>query len=223
MQVKSRQRVADHGEVFTNKREVNAMLDLVKPETERIDSRFLEPACGTGNFLSEILRRKLNIVEGRYKKSQIEFEFNAIIAVSSIYGIEILEDNVIECRKRLLNIFLEEYYKKLFSNSLKQDCIDSARFILNKNIVWGDALTLKTLGDNLGNIIFCEWSPFNSTEIIRRDFSYETLVPNHGSNSNKDEDDVFDLISDMGEDVYIPKPIRAFKSIHFLELQYVRD
>ena len=92
-QVRSKKRVTDHGEVFTNDREVNAMLDLVKHETERIDARFLEPACGNGNFLAEVLRRKLNVVEQRYSKSQIEWERYAVIAVSSIYGVDILEDN----------------------------------------------------------------------------------------------------------------------------------
>jgi len=108
-QVKSKKRVTDHGEVFTSEREVNAMLDLVKQETERIDSRFLEPACGTGNFLVEILRRKLKIVENRYKKSQLEFESYTVIAISSIYGVDILEDNVVECRNRLFEIFDEKY------------------------------------------------------------------------------------------------------------------
>ena len=92
-QVKSKKRVADHGEVFTNEREVNAMLDLVKQETERIDSRFLEPACRYGNFLAEILKRKLNVVITRYKKSQLEFERNSITALTSIYGVDLLEDN----------------------------------------------------------------------------------------------------------------------------------
>ena len=73
-QVKSKQRVADHGEVFTAEREVNAMLDLVKQETERIDSRFLEPACGDGNFLAEILRRKLAVVKARYKNNIADYE-----------------------------------------------------------------------------------------------------------------------------------------------------
>src|SRR5574344_1509672 len=94
-QIKSKQRVADHGEVFTNPREVNAMLDLVKQETERIDSRFLEPACGNGNFLAEILNRKLAVIADYYRKSkytQLEYERNAVMAVSSIYGIEILPD-----------------------------------------------------------------------------------------------------------------------------------
>ena len=102
IQVKSKKRVADYGEVFTNPREVNAMLDLVKQETERIESRFLEPACGTGNFLAEILRRKLAVAKRRYKRSPSDYERMSFIAVTSIYGIELLRDNVDECRERLL-------------------------------------------------------------------------------------------------------------------------
>jgi hypothetical protein len=108
-QVKSKQRVTDHGEVFTSSEIVNAMLDLVKQETERIDARYLEPACGTGNFLVEILRRKLSVVEKNYQRSQLEFERNLVLAVSSIYGIDILEDNVIACRQRLFEMANERY------------------------------------------------------------------------------------------------------------------
>ena len=108
-QVISKKRVADHGEVLTSQREVNAMLDLVKQETERIDARFLEPACGIGNFLTEILNRKLNVVEAKYRRSQLEFERNIVSAISSIYGIDILEDNVIECRKRLFDMANKKY------------------------------------------------------------------------------------------------------------------
>lgn len=120
-QVKSKKRVADHGEVFTAEREVNAMLDLVKQETERIDSRFLEPACGDGNFLAEVLRRKLAVVDSRYGKSQLEWERYAIISISSIYGVDILEDNANECRKRLFNIFNEKY-TSLFKEKCKKEC-----------------------------------------------------------------------------------------------------
>ena len=117
-QVISKERVADHGEVYTAPREVNAMLDLVKSETERIDSRFLEPACGDGNFLAEILRRKLGIVEKRYAKSQLEYERYAVLAVTSSYGIDILPDNVQACRKRLFGIF-DENYRRLFKDKTK--------------------------------------------------------------------------------------------------------
>jgi hypothetical protein len=130
-QVKTKQRVSDHGEVFTSEREVNAMLNLVKQETERIDSRFLEPACGTGNFLVEVLRRKLHVVKSRYKKNQLDFERYAVIAVSSIYGIDLLLDNVEECRQRLFTIF-EGQYQSLFKAMVKKECLDSVRFILER-------------------------------------------------------------------------------------------
>ncbi len=165
MQVKSKKRVADHGEVFTSKREVNAMLDLVKQETERIESRFLEPACGDGNFLSEILERKLTVVESRYKESQLEFERNAITAISSVYGIDILEDNVFACRERLLGIFTD-FYSRNYKEKVNPKVIDSARFVLDKNIIWGDALDLRTVGDKPQPLIFSELTRFiNSNDM----------------------------------------------------------
>ena len=118
-QVRTKQRVSDHGEVLTGQREVNAMLDLVKQETERIDSRFLEPACGDGNFLTAILERKLAVVEKRYGKSQLDFERYAVLAVSSIYGIDILPDNVRDCRRRLFEMF-DANYTRLFKRLAKK-------------------------------------------------------------------------------------------------------
>ena len=120
--VKSRQRVADHGEVFTAEREVNAMLDLVKNETERIDSRFLEPACGNGNFLAEILRRKLAVVKRMYGRNVADYEKWSIIALMNIYGVELLDDNAIECRNRLYDIWDEAY-----SNACKNEANDECR------------------------------------------------------------------------------------------------
>ena len=143
-QVVSRQRVIDHAEVYTSAVVVNAMLDLVKQETERIDSRFLEPACGSGNFLTEILTRKLAVVEKVYRKSQLEYERNAVLAVSSIYGVDILEDNVRDCRERLFGLF-DADYTRLYKGRAKDDCRDSVRHILGRNIIWGDALTLRTV------------------------------------------------------------------------------
>src|SRR5579872_2701782 len=128
LQIRTKKRVADHGEVLTARREVNAVLDLVKQETERIESRFLEPACGDGNFLTAILERKLAIVEKRYRKSQLDFERYAVLAVSSIYGIDILPDNVRDCRRRLFERF-EAQYARLFSTS-KGECREAIRYIL---------------------------------------------------------------------------------------------
>src|SRR5689334_6434258 len=144
VQVRSRERVMDHGEVYTSPREVNAMLDLVKNETERIDSRFLEPACGHGNFLEAILDRKLNVVERRYQKSQKEFEAQGFVALACIYGIDKLDDNVSEARRRLFQLFLDRYSRQ-FRNSIDGRYLNSLCYVLARNIIHGDALTLRTI------------------------------------------------------------------------------
>ena len=156
-QIKTKQRVSDHGEVFTSDREVNAMLDLVKQETERIDSRFLEPACGDGNFLSSVLERKLDIVEKNYKNSQKEFVKYSLVAISSIYGIEILEDNTKKCRERLFSIY-KDRYKLSFNDKQSVELDEVIRYLLEKNIIHGDALTLKTVDGTNKPITFSEWS-----------------------------------------------------------------
>ncbi len=211
-QVKSKKRVSDHGEVFTSVREVNAMLDLVKQETERIDSRFLEPACGSGNFLVEVLKRKLVVVESIYKKSQLEFERYAVIAVSSIYGVDILQDNVQECRDRLFTIF-DDLYTKLYKKECKPECRMAIQFILNRNILWGDALSLRTPDELANPIVFSEWSPVNGSMIKRRDFQYDKLLENVEYNNGE-----INLFSDNNEPVFIPTPIKDFPLIHFLKL-----
>jgi hypothetical protein len=209
MQVKSKQRVTDHGEVFTNEREVKAMLDLVKHETERIDSRFLEPACGNGNFLAEVLHRKLNVVDQRYSKSQIEWERYAVIAVSSIYGVDILEDNAQECRERLYNLF-NERYSELFKQNCKDECRRSIRYILSRNILWGDALNLMhPLTQE--PIVFSEWSAVNGSMIQRRDFKLDMLMRATAAVPNS-------LFSDLGDEAFIPDPIEVFPLIHFLKI-----
>ncbi|MCL1493573.1 MAG: hypothetical protein M1G31_22885 [Pseudanabaena sp. Salubria-1] len=209
-QVISKQRVTDHGEVFTNQREVKVMLDLVKQETERIESRFLEPACGTGNFLAEVLERKLEVVKSRYGKVKLEYERNGVLAVSSIYGIDILEDNVQECRDRLFNIFNQKY-TVLFADLANDKCREAVRYILSRNIIHGDALTLKTVGDRPEPIIFSEWSPVNGSMIKRRDFSFKELL-HHESMME------LPLFADTGEDVFIPTPIQDFPVVHFLRV-----
>ena len=207
-QVKSKQRVADHGEVLTGKREVNAILDLVKQETERIDSRFLEPACGTGNFLAEILERKLRVVETRYGKSQLEFERYAIQAVSSIYGIDILEDNIQQCRQRLFGIF-DLAYLQLFKNKSNDDCRESVRYILERNIIHGDALSLKTVGAIVKPIVFSEWSILNGSMLKRRDYFLSFLL---------DKQHQLSLFNDEDQEVNLNEPVREYPPVHFLKV-----
>lgn len=214
-QVVSKKRVADHGEVYTGKREVNAMLDLVKQETERIESRFLEPACGTGNFLTEILQRKLCVVESRYRKSQLEYERNTVLAVSTIYGIDILEDNVLECRKRLFDIF-DHKYTSLFKEAAKDECRNAVKYILERNIIWGNALDLKTVGENPQPIVFSEWSIVNGSMIKRRDFTFHGLL-DHAAMKE------LPLFSDLGDDVFIPSPQKEYPLIHFLRVADVKQ
>lgn len=205
-QVKSKERVAEHGEVFTNEREVNAMLDLVKQETERIDSRFLEPACGNGNFLIEILRRKLEVVKSRYKKSQWEYEKNGLIAIMSVYGVDIMQDNVAECKTRLYDLFMD-YYKSLFKKNIKQEYLEIIKFVLDKNILCGDALSMKTTDGN--PIVFAEWSFVKGSMVQRRDFMYEQLISTE-EKKNKQQ-------TIFGD--FIEKPIQTFPLTHYLRLK----
>ncbi|MFN9688491.1 MAG: SAM-dependent DNA methyltransferase [Bacteroidota bacterium] len=206
-QVKSKKRVADHGEVFTNEREVNAMLDLVKHETERIDSRFLEPACGNGNFLAEVLRRKLKVVDQRYGNNQMDWERYAVIAISSIYGVDILEDNAKECRERLYTIF-DDFYTALFMDKCKEECRRSIRFLFDRNILWGDALDF-TNPSTKQPIVFSEWSAVNGSMLKRRDYMFKFLV---------EKSHQFSLFNDEGNTAAIDEPVKDFPIIHFLKL-----
>ncbi len=172
-QVKSRQRVADHGEVFTAEREVKAMCDLVKPETERIESRFLEPACGEGAFLTEILRRKLAVVKRQYGKSPADYEKYSVIAVTSLYGVDILEDNAEICRQKLFEIW-DAAYTANTKPQANDQCRQTVRFILQKNILCGDALTLRQTDGS--PIVFAEWNLVTGDLIKRRDFRLDVLL-----------------------------------------------
>jgi len=167
--IKSKQRVADHGEVFTPSWMVEAMLDLVKDETERIDSLFLEPACGSGNFIVQILRRKLTVVEFKYGRSEFERRQYALLALMCIYGIELLADNIAECRENVLEI-LVEYLNLNDSDELYQ----AASYVLSQNIVHGDALRMRTHDDH--PITFAEWGYLGKGKFQRRDFRFDNLA-----------------------------------------------
>ena len=206
-QIKSKARVANFGEVNTSEREVNAMLDLVKQETERLDSRFLEPACGDGNFLIEVLNRKLEVLK-KYKKNQYLFEKNAIVVVGSIYGIDILEDNAQSARERLYTRFIE-VYKKYFEKYLNINFMSSVKFILDKNIIHGDALTLKQVNSDQP-VTFCEWAVINN-KLKRRDFTLVELL----QYAPPEQDSIF--YSDDGEQVMIPEPIKEHPLVNFDE------
>lgn len=215
-QVKSKERVRDHGEVFTAEREVNAMLDLVNQETERIESRFLEPACGTGNFLVPVLERKIALVQKKYKRSQIEFERNAVVAAGSVYGIDLLPDNVAACRDRLYRVF-DDVYTMLYKKKCKDALRESVKFVLERNIVVGNALTLMTEGDHQKPIVFSQWAPVMGSKIKRHDYTFEELIP-------KDQEDlsIFDVseVSDLGARAFLPKSLKEYPIVHVLHLAH---
>ena len=189
--------------MFTAEREVKAMCDLVKDETERIDSRFLEPACGDGNFLAEILTRKLEVVKRKYKKSTLDYEKNAVLAISSVYGVDIMQDNVLACRDRLFKIWDKEY-----KAVCKKDCNDQTReavkFILSKNIVCGNALTLNVV-DESGNetdepIVFSEWAFITGFQMQRQDYTFSHLLEmNNEQKQTKKQQSMFDEKQDEGK------------------------
>lgn len=167
--IRSKKRVADHGEVFTPRWLVENMLDLVKGETERIDSRFLEPACGSGNFLVPVLQRKLAAVEAKYGKSDFERTHYALLALMCIYGVELLKDNIAECRANLLEIFAD--YLNLDD---AHDLYRAAFYVLSQNLVHGDALTMRAR--NGQPITFAEWGYLGRGKFQRRDFRLDVLT-----------------------------------------------
>lgn len=208
-QVKSKARVAAHGEVFTAQREVKAMCDLVKTETERIESRFLEPACGNGNFLAEVLSRKLAVVKRRYEKSPFDYQRYSVQAVMSLYGVELLPDNATECRERLFAL-LEREYTAIIKKEMDTHYRETVMHILRKNILCGDALTM--LQTNGQPIIFAEWSFLDVTTVKRRDFRLDELL--------KPQQLQVELSSkDYETHSLIPTPIREYPPIDYRRIQ----
>lgn len=202
--IKSKQRVADHGEVFTPEWLVEAMLDLVKDETERLDSRFLEPACGSGNFLKKILKRKLATVETKYSKSEFDRKHYAVLSLMCIYGIELLLDNIEECKENLLEIFSE--YLNLKPEDFLYACGD---YVLTQNIVHGDALTMKDITGK--PITFAEWGYLGKGKFQRRDFRLDVLT---GSSAFSAEGSLF---ADLGKHE-IFQPIKTYEPMTAVEI-----
>jgi hypothetical protein len=201
--MKSKQRVADHGEVFTPAWLVEAMLESVKAESERIDSRFLEPACGSGNFLVRVLQRKLAAVDVRYRKNDFEQRHYALFGLMCVYGIELLVDNVDECRANMLEIVAD--YLRVDD---ADDVYRAAAYVLSQNIVHGDA---RTMLDHAGDpITFAEWGYLGRGKFQRRDFRYDSLVQMSSFGADT-------LFADLGKHE-IFTPVKSYTPITFRDL-----
>ena len=206
---KSKQRVADHGEVFTPAWMVEAMLDLVKAESERIDSRFLEPACGSGNFLVQVLKRKLAAVQQKYGRFKFERQHYALLGLMCTYGIELLIDNIAECRANLLEIFAD--YLNLEESDLP---CRAASYVLSENLVHGDALQMCT---NMGEqITFAEWGYLGKGRYQRRDFRFDSLTK---AANMQAESTLFGTL--RKHDIY--KPIKIYPPMTMGELAALAD
>lgn len=218
-QVKSKQRVADHGEVFTAEREVKAMCDLVSHECLRVDSRFLEPACGDGNFLAEILVRKLAVVKDKYRRSSYDWERNSLLALGSLYGVDILADNCTICRNRLFEIWRKEY-RKVCRKDFNEDTCRAAAFILERNIVCGNALTLNCVDENQQDngvpIVFSEWTfPQNNAFIHRNDYTFAELLNEAPKDQKSDQVSLFDAAdpSQEGEGRFVQRYVCHYRKL----------
>ena len=207
LQIKSKSRVTNFGEVNTNKEIVNNILDLVSNETTNLESRFLEPACGDGNFLRVVLDRKLKYLLSK-KLPKNKFEKLSILICSTIYGIDLIPDNIEDAIKVLTSDF-QLIYKKLYKNKINKRIIEIVKYIFKHNIVVGNAISMKLLNGN--SIVFPEWSFINSDYIKRRDFEFKEIL----NTSNIDD---LSLFKDLGEDAFLAKSINEFKAVHYLSL-----
>lgn len=218
-QIVSRERVRAHGEVYTAEREVNAMLDLVKAQSEDDGSTFLEPACGDGNFLVAILRRKLAALREKYRRSPFDFEFNSLLVLGLLYGVDILTDNVTRCRRRLFDEWTAAY-RAVRKKPPDEDLAKSAAFILERNVVCGNALSMMRVDaegkDTEEPIVFSEWKrPTTAPNIQRTDYTMNEMLaksdgvdrPAVGPDAPKPADG--ELLAES--QAKFPKPIRRWK------------
>ena len=200
--VRSRQRVADHGEVFTPAWLVEDMLDLLQGEAERIDARCLEPACGSGNFLVPVLRRKLATVHQKFEASDFEKRHHALLALMCTYGVELLADNVAECRGKLLDTLFD-----YLGRGVGDEWFGAARVVVEANVIHGDALSLRTFGGD--PITFPEWGYLGKGKFQRRDFRFEALTQRSAI-----EGTLFEMLEE--HEVFVP--IQSFAPMSVTEI-----
>jgi hypothetical protein len=207
-----RQRIIDHGEVFTPPGLVNDMLDLVAQECEREDSRFLEPACGDGNFLAEVLRRRLARTDQKYR-TQAQWEAHALLGLACLYGIELLPDNAAACRTRLAGIF-QEHYEERYGNTVRTDVVGAARHIVECNVLQGDALRMS--GPDGGPLVLTEWALVGRGKFKRRLFEYRELTPHPAEAGSLFAAEP--VHNEEGKPVFVARHLKDLPLVHYLDV-----
>ena len=179
--IKSKSRVQKHGEVFTPRWMVKKMLDQpeVKKACTELETTFLEPAAGEGVFLVEILKRKLKMVSKKYNETLKQYENYSLLALTTIYGLELLEDNAQICTQNLFEVFSDMYTDQILLHSGKKSkkVTESAKVIISANIAQGNFLTRETVGGK--DIVFSEWYPNyrkNSIDIMRTEYTLTEIL-----------------------------------------------
>jgi hypothetical protein len=215
--IKSKARVQKHGEVFTPVWMVQKMLDNedIKAACDNLTATFLEPAAGDGNFLVAILMRKLSMVSVRYSKSLQQYTHYSLFALSTLYGIELLEDNTKMCVMNLFEVYRDFYETtaKIFNKKPSKTTLDNAKFIISRNIIQGNFLTRKTAAGQ--PIIFSEWQLTNSLrrnpvmlKVQRTEFSLDEIFAGNDKMSGEQFDlqhdfEQIDLFVDFGLDIEV--------------------
>ena len=245
-QIKSKARVRAHGEVFTAPREVNAMLDLVKDETERIDATFLEPACGDGNFLDEVLRRKLAVCRRRYGRSAADYEKFSFLACTTLYGVDILADNVARCRERLFARWEGGFAASprgcadappakpgLPSSGFHDRVARAVRFVFERNILLGNALSMKRVDERQNDLdeplVFTEWKFVSGDKLARAEYRFDVLLEKGAAKKGTTAEMTFDFFGGASAAVnwmldpddrgrMIPAPSKSYPLIDYWRL-----
>ena len=206
-QIKSKARVRARGEVFTAAREVNAMLDLVKDETENIDATFLEPACGDGNFLDEVLRRKLTVCVRRYGRSPADYEKFSFLACTTLYGVDVMADNVAQCRARLFKRWEGTFGQgpKIQPSDFHDRVVRAVKHVFEKNILLGNALSMKRVDDH-GNdldapIVFTEWKFVTGDKLKREEYRFDVLLEKGAAKKDATVEMTFDFFGEASSAV----------------------
>lgn len=195
--IKSADRVKDIGEVFTPKKTVDFMLDQpeIKAKVNSLTATFLEPSAGEGAFLVEILKRKLAYAE-KVSKSVADMQNSFLLALSTLYGIELMEDNVKALLRNMNETFKDVCDRAFKTKDRSKKVLQSAQVIISANMVQGDTLSCKTASGE--PIVFSEWKPLSGGRVQRTEQTFDSIVKQ--SNEDHNDNDSYEQLNLFGNE-----------------------